>query len=293
MGSNALPNCRKIYDRNGAKMKFIYIILHYKNIEDTISCIKSIQNKCSGDIVVVNNSQDKKLEANINKQCGLKRITILHTEKNMGFARGLNIGINYAKNKHYDIYILLNNDTELLTEQFERKIQDIYKKTDFSVLGPDIINLEGEHSNPRREKKYTLQSVRKMVIKTKLEYYIYKFTNIDIINIAKKQTEIHYEIPRYNVEIQGSAIILSKNYITNEKQLYDRTFLYCEESILKYICDRDKLITYYDPSIKVLHKEGSSTKTIAKNKRSRRLFELKHSLYSRKVFYELIKDDTK
>ena len=36
-------------------LKFSYVILHYKNIEDTLECMQSIRQKFSSPIIVVDN----------------------------------------------------------------------------------------------------------------------------------------------------------------------------------------------------------------------------------------------
>lgn len=92
---------------------FVTIILvNYNGYEDTINCIKSLKkikykNYCI--IVVDNGSTNTPSQRQIEF---LKENTMyIHTEKNLGFAGGNNIGIRRAKLLNADYILLLNNDT--------------------------------------------------------------------------------------------------------------------------------------------------------------------------------------
>ena len=88
--------------------KFVYIILHYKNLKDTIECIESIRKFSDNPIVIVDNhtlsKTDKKALDKYTKD-------IIMLSENMGFAKANNIGVQYAKEKYNpNFYIVLNND---------------------------------------------------------------------------------------------------------------------------------------------------------------------------------------
>lgn len=81
-----------------------YVILHFKNLDDTIKCVKSLKNTTdhsSRYIVVDNGSGDgsgeklKQLYGN-DTQCD-----VLLLPKNVGFSKGNNEGYRYAKQNFY------------------------------------------------------------------------------------------------------------------------------------------------------------------------------------------------
>jgi GT2 family glycosyltransferase len=90
---------------------YLIILLNYNNWQDTIECIKSLENSCvkSSNILVIENcSTDESVEQLKNETPGIK---LIQAEKNLGFTGGNNLGIKYAYVNKYDYAIVLNNDT--------------------------------------------------------------------------------------------------------------------------------------------------------------------------------------
>lgn len=274
--------------------KIVYIVLHYGNSDTTIACIESIfKASHRGSIIVVNNGERNTESDRIRDKYKNVDVIVIDTGENLGFARGLNYGIEYASKKmKYDFVFLLNNDTEIISRNIEDLVEKAYSRVKFDVFGPDIISLDGVHCNPRKKRQYSVRSVRMMVLKTRVELWLLRLFGIDITKAGKHSTaKNEVKTAMQDVEVHGSAFVLSNSFIKKEKCLFDKTFLYGEESILKYICDRDGLLLYYDPIVKVLHKEELSTKGQIKNEKTKRLFQLSNVLVSRKIFLRLIKDD--
>ena len=82
---------------------YSFVILHYKNIEETIECLTKLQNlfkdKCH--IIIVDNNTLSKSEEKL-----IQKFTkdILKLDKNYGFAKANNKGIAYAKKKYKSKY---------------------------------------------------------------------------------------------------------------------------------------------------------------------------------------------
>ena len=245
-----------------------FIILHYKNINDTIDCIKSINNSKSSkkkSIVIVDNNTLCEKEIDYLKQY-TKDIII--NDKNLGFAKGNNIGCKYAIKKYKpDFLCVINNDTLITQKNFIDEIYSCYEKTNFDMMGPEIITDNGDSVNPF----YAYENIDE--INSKIKYHkklimIYKskilrnllnsYIKIKRIFIKPKKLENGNE-SLYNVALHGCAIIFSKKYYEKYNDIfYSGTFLYHEEEFLNYRKNRDKLITFYDKNLKIYHKEGSS-----------------------------------
>ncbi|MFD1000111.1 glycosyltransferase family 2 protein [Ohtaekwangia kribbensis] len=87
------------------------IIVNYNTFEFTCKCVQSILEKtkgCSYEIIVVDNASAEVAIKGINKL--FPSVTLLESEVNLGFAKGNNMGIRYAKG---DFILLLNSDAEL------------------------------------------------------------------------------------------------------------------------------------------------------------------------------------
>lgn len=92
-------------------MKLSAVILNWNGKKDTLACLSSLQKSEAPPfttIVVDNGSQDDSVDA-ISKEFPF--VTLLQTGKNLGYAGGNNVGIEYALNQGADLVLLLNNDT--------------------------------------------------------------------------------------------------------------------------------------------------------------------------------------
>lgn len=262
-----------------------FIILHYKNIEDTIECINSI-NKLKGNkkiIVVDNNTLIEQDEKKLKKY----DIDLIKLEKNLGFAKANNIGCKHAIEKyHPDFLVVSNNDIVIEQKDF---IERIYKEESFDLLGPKIITNGGQSVNPFPVYK-TKEEVEKQIDKTKKLIKIYQ--NVVLRNLLKlyikfksiiKGERLVYngEQKQKDVALHGCFIIFSKRYYERYDDIFfNETFLYHEEEFLYQRIIQDHLVSIYDPSIEVFHKEGASLDTKYSNEYKKLIFKNKEVLKS-------------
>jgi len=121
--------------------KISIIILHYKNINDTIECLHSLKNidyENFETIVVNNDSEEHKkiIEKNFDNFA-----RVIQNEKNFGFAQGNNMGIDHAlKERQNDFILLLNNDTIV-----DKNILKELSKTETHMTAPKIMNYEDKN----------------------------------------------------------------------------------------------------------------------------------------------------
>lgn len=109
------------------------ILVNYCNSEITIKCIESLQRagmQLSHIIVVDNHSLDD--STTVLSTFG--EIVLIVSEWNGGFSYGNNLGIKYAMKKNCSSIILLNNDTVVAADFFDK----IFEKSDGCVNVPKI-----------------------------------------------------------------------------------------------------------------------------------------------------------
>ena len=110
-------------------MIIAYLILHYMAGKDTIECVNSIlkstkESEHETTIVIVDNGSTND---SFDKLCvefeSNKRIKLIHSDLNLGFAKGNNLRFNYAKYElKADFIVQLNNDTVLSQINFNEVI---------------------------------------------------------------------------------------------------------------------------------------------------------------------------
>ncbi len=291
--------------------KFSFIILHYLTLDETIECIESIIKMVeyeNYEIVVVDNGSENNTGKILHdKYIEVKNVTVILNSENLGYARGNNIGYTYARhNLKSDFVIVINNDTIIRQKDFVYKLIEKYQEYPYHILGPDIISEKtGEHQNPRKETLTDIETIRSFNRHYRFFLFLNYF-NLDLIiarikkkfiPVSKLPTSID---PKLNIEnkemkqvkLHGSTLVFSPLYLERyENAFHPETFMYCEESILYFIAQRDQLKTIYSPKIKIYHIEDASTKYFLRKDYMKRRFYYKNFIKSSKVLIKLMKQD--
>jgi hypothetical protein len=122
--------------------KVSIIIINYNTFSLTCKCIESVLRYTKGinyEIILVDNastecSPDKFLEL-------FPQITLIKSTENVGFAKGNNLGLQYAKGKYI---LLLNSDIELTENSIEICLKKIQEKPTIGVVSPLLIYPNGK-----------------------------------------------------------------------------------------------------------------------------------------------------
>lgn len=284
------------------KYKFTFVILHYKTMDDTVKCINSIIEYIKNvkyDIVVVDNfSNDGSFESLNNMYKDNIRIKLIKNNENLGFARGNNVGYMYAKhNLESDFIILLNNDTYMIQNEFCKIIEDEYRISSFSVLGPKIYTpyKNSGRCNPMKLDQITIKELNNYILKFNL-YKVLNLINLDSYYISFKEIiktklsylknskyNIDYNRRMTNVQLQGCCLIFSPMYIRYFEGLDSRTFLYMEEDLLFIEMMKQNKLMVYNPNLKIFHSEEVTSNFISGNSRIQRKRKYKNLLTSIKI----------
>lgn len=128
-------------------MNIAIIILHYKNLQDTLDCLRSIEKQIFNHdditVILVDNDEEPLLNRRISElKRLLKNITILTPKNNLGFAKGINLGLRKAmEDKKIDYFLILNNDTILPRDALSKLIAN-----DADIVSPVLKfkNTQGE-----------------------------------------------------------------------------------------------------------------------------------------------------
>ena len=157
------------------------------------------------------------------------------------------------------------------------------------MLGPSISSPTNESVNPFPAFT-TREAVEKEITRCNKLIKIYSSAFLTFMLSAYlgiKYTFIKVKKPvngsnlKTGVPLHGCAIIFSNKYVDKYKYpFYNDTFLFHEEEFLYNRVLKDNLISLYDPSLKIYHKEGSSIKRKNKKTRNSKLFREKERIKS-------------
>lgn len=284
-------------------MDIVFVILHYRTHKDTIECVESIRKKMDTEnyhIVAVDNcSSNGSLEILKKEYANASDVTLIENSENLGFANGLNVGIDYAREHlNPDFIALVNNDTQLVSSDITKVLKSKYEQYKFAVLGPMIITADGLCDvnpileNPRDEKSTRAAIARYQKITKLCNMHIYGLYSF--LKKFKKKNPRPQKITHLNdltdCKTHGSFWILSREYFSSFEKLNPRTFLYGEEDILYLSVVKEGLHTLYTPDILIYHKENSSTDAALPNSADKARFVSKHCIDSLNIYLELLKD---
>lgn len=289
---------------------FVFVILHYMSLDVTVECVNRIFTLFEGQsyqVIIVDNGSTDGSGAEIESIWKEKKnVTVILNEHNLGFARGNNVGYEFARTRFFPDYIIIMNNDILITDaDFLLRIRRIYDNTLFHVLGPDIFSVRtGMHQNPVRLKGYSLDELQKTESKLRYEMKLFP-THYIYVYCKEKTKKIIKKILRYRLDpgewnslaksdmilnpvLHGACYIFSKAFIENEALAFnDGTFLYYEEDILHSYCMEKGYKMVYDSSMHVNHIEDVSTDAVCKSNYEKSYMKLKYSLESLRVLIEM------
>lgn len=261
------------------------VILNYLNYTDTIECVESVRkdNYKNKRIIIVDNcSYNESFDVLVEKYKNDEEIFVLKTEDNLGFAKGNNIGIKFAREKwNCDFILLLNNDTVCNNRNLITELINAYE-LNIAIIGPRIISANKREQNPVIENfsKMNLEKVlfeknsykdkiRKYLIKIKplvqIKRFLFnKYVSYDEIG----KNKIASNVCSTDLILHGSCMLLTKDYFKYYPYLYPNTFLYYEENILTLITKKVGLNKKFINTTDIFHKEDQSSELSFNNDRN-------------------------
>lgn len=277
-------------------MKVGFVVLGYGNFPMYAECVDwllKIENIDQTEIVLVDNcSPDgtgEKLKA---KTAEIKNITVIVNKENQGFAKGNNLGYQYAKEKlHCDTIVVMNSDVFIKDSSFYGSLVSLIERNkDVATIAPDIIDLNNIHSNPFRCKALTKRDAIKGIVIKRFIRFLLKF-GINHNGRKKVRHNSIYNKEQVNITPHGACVIYTKKWVDNESvAFYPKTFLYNEEFFLGAYTEQKKYKTLYSPDIRVLHVEDGSVNNAIRNTIEKKIFILSNQIESLQLYLRFLDD---
>ena len=256
------------------------IILNWNGWSDTVECLESVYhiNYSNYQVIVVdNNSSDDSIQkindyakGNLevksnffkydpngkpleivncqgkylgltNNSTNTKQLIIIENKKNYGFAKGNNIGIEFAlKNLNSDYILLLNNDTVVDKDFLNILVQEGETDAKIGLLGPKMY--------------YYNDPDVIWCIGGKIDWKLARGLHVGI-----NETDIGQYLEKINFDyINGSAILIKRRVLNEIGLLDEKFFLYFEETDLALRASKNGYYNTYIPNAKIWHKVSKS-----------------------------------
>ena len=228
------------------------IIVNYnvkEFLQNLISSIYKAGQKIKYEIIIVDNaSDDGSIEFLHEKFPDIKLIV---NKKNLGFSKANNIGLSIAKGKYI---LLLNPDTIVQEDTFERMIGFFEQTPDAGMAGCKILNPDGTLQLAcRRSFPGPWTSFCKVTGLSNLFPNNKLFARYNLTYLDENQT---YEVDA----ISGSFMMIKRETYEKVGNLDEQFFMYGEDLDWCYRVQREGYKVYYVHDTQIIHYKGESTK---------------------------------
>ena len=243
------------------------VILNYKAFNETLECVSSLQKQKVNNleiVIVENGSNNESYSVLSETYKDNSNITVIASRKNLGFAKGNNLGIRYAKEKlQCEFVFVLNSDTVLEDFDTIKKMLALYQEQ-IGVISCLCYGMDGNNANPSfvcRNNLY-VKYIRNTLFNIYMQFRN-TFTRNEKANKALEEGTIvvhdAMKFKEYRYIITGCAFMLTPDFFQYYNQLFPKTFLYAEETALAWYLEKAGLKTVYCEETRILHKEAGST----------------------------------
>ena len=225
------------------------IVLNWNNYIDTRECIESLR-RCSYppvQIVLLDNaSQNGSFEQLQKVYDKVDSVHIIRNRANYGFARGVNVGIQYALNRGAEFVFLVNNDAIVDRDCIQTLIASFEENDKAGIAGPRIFY----HADPER---IWQGGGHLSLLKT------------DVVNHEKNKLLTHCSEKTREVTFLTGCVMLVRREVFEKIGLFDDNYFFYGEDV--DFCLRTRRAGFkliYVPGAKAWHK----IENIAKNRTS-------------------------
>lgn len=219
-------------------MKIAVIILHYGKIETTKNCLNALSKKIGDNKVILVNNTNQDISSLGRIISGTK---IINNDKNLGFAAGVNQGINEGK-KDKDIthFFLMNNDLELSSGSFNQLALTFNKLSSAGIVSPVLHHGLGYDWGG----KYN------------------KWTGM----VKHKNWENKPKTTQSVEHVAGAAMMISRNVIEKIGMFDERFFLYFEDLDFCLRTKNAGFSIHINPDVIAEHSVSSGSSALGRTK---------------------------
>ncbi|PYV84151.1 MAG: hypothetical protein DMG93_05940 [Acidobacteria bacterium] len=228
----------------------VYIVLlNWNGWQDTLECVRSLERMeyRNWHAVIVDNGSTDDSVARLKGAC--PDVTVVETDKNLGFAAGNNVGIRYALKNEADYVFVLNNDTTILPDTISAFVQFAEKHPTAALMGPRI-----NRRNPQRE--WPIR--RKLDLLTLLCAFTPLRRLITRVPVMRRMFYCIANHPSVVQFLSGSALFFRAAAIEKAGLFDENTFLDFEELIIAEKIRQCGFCAYFIPQARIFHKGSVS-----------------------------------
>lgn len=260
------------------------VVVVYKSYERIVTYVRQELTKISAPhrTVIVDVGSPREVSERIAQALGVSvwqegmaaegELFVLHSDENLGYARGNNLGADFLMRLFPDIDKLLfsNDDIELISPNVV-EVLAAHMDDDASIgcIGPKVVDLQNRPRMPNYHGPSLCSRTIQNITEPILGAGYFNRKQEEIVETGKVQC------------LEGCFILVRKEAFQKVEGFDKRTFLYWEEAILCKRLQRIGLDTYCNASVTVKHFVGNSVK-----KHSPVLLLLQCELFGQRLYFK-------
>ncbi len=229
-------------------MKLSILIVNWNTRDLVIKCVNSILKyppDFDYEIIIVDNySRDGSTDALVNLFGPNKRIHVISSLKNLGFAKGNNLAY---QNSTGEYILLLNPDTEVREGALQNLVEYMENHPGVAVVGPKLVNPDGSVQRSVRRFPGIFSSVIVFA-------GLHRFWRPD----KYLMDDFSYEETADVDQVMGAALLTSRKIISEFGFLDENFWLWYEEvDFCKRVKEAGYQVKYY-PRAVIMHQGGQA-----------------------------------
>jgi GT2 family glycosyltransferase len=235
-----------------------YLIV--KNLQSIFNFTKNLDFEV---IVVDNGSSDGSVELmqkEFSAEIGQKKLLIINTKQNNGFAKGNNLGVDVASGEYL---LFMNPDMELVENSFEILLNHLENHKNIDVLGCTLVY--GDKSIQKTVKNLPT-FLSQVFVLLKLHHLFKNSKTVkDYLNL-----DFDYTLEQKVEQLMGAFILMKREVFEKVGRWSEDYWMWWDDVDLAYQFQKQKLNIFYTPITKIIHHESKSFEQVKSLERQKR-----------------------
>jgi hypothetical protein len=208
-------------------------------------------------IVVDNNSSDSSLEVIKKFSSQHEQIDVIANKKNFGFAYACNQGASHLDAK---FILMLNPDTECPAGSLNQLVAAAKRRPEVGIMGPQLVYPDGQYQ-PSVQRFPTFRDQSLILLKL---HHIFP-------NAPSLQSYFAQDLDRDKSQavdqVMGACFLVRRECWEKIHGFDERYFIWFEEVDACRQAKKDGWLTWYEPSVTIIHHEGQAFSKVWSSRR--------------------------
>ncbi|MEK9132313.1 MAG: glycosyltransferase family 2 protein [Patescibacteria group bacterium] len=227
-------------------MKLSCIIVNYNLKYLPRLCIEAISRSVCDfpfEIIVVDNDSHDESVDYLEQMHKKGEITLVHSGSNLGYGRGNNLGVKYAKGKYI---LILNPDVSVETDTLQKMVNHMDSHGEVGLLGPQLYFFNGQIQDSCRRFMMPIDLVIKRTPLQRLKFFKKRMDEYVMANFDHSMTQ---EVDL----VTGACMMLPREVFKKIGGFDDRYFLFMEDvDLCRKVWESGHKVLYF-PQARALH----------------------------------------